>query len=492
MTLRLKFVVGFLLVSAILFGATYALMQWSFERGLLEYVARQEIERQQPLENRLVEFYQQHGDWTLLAQEPLRWRRLLRSAAASIEPRPLDKDFRPEGPPPGGFNAGPFGRRDEPPPEGHPPRPPTLLAADLTPVIGEYRDDFIRSPLRLDNHIIGWLAVPPRNHLTETLDLAFKHHQSLAFLLVSGLMVLVSLMISLPLAHRFVSPVRRLAAATHALRNGALNTRIDVSGRDELSQLADDFNQLAQTLEHNDIQRKQWIADISHELRTPLTIIKGELEAMLEQVRPMTAENLGSVHDEVIHLQKLIHDLFELSKAEIGTLSYMFSDTRLDELVAHTARRYQGPLSSHGLTLTWQQSPIGEAIWIHADETRLSQVLDNLMTNEIHHVPPGNQVRITLSRKIQDVELVIEDSGRGVRDSDLARLFDHLYRTDASRSRDTGGAGIGLAMCRKIVEAHGGTIAASHSELGGLAITLRLPQGSGMTDPFGHQQEARS
>ncbi|MBU6950236.1 ATP-binding protein [Hahella sp. HN01] len=456
MRIQSKLILALLIATTAMFAAMYSLMQWSFDRGFLDYVNRRDLQRQETLINNLQRFYRQSGSWEPLRRDHNLWRRLLEAE---------DDDQQPWRPP----------RRneDDRPDRPHPPRPPTLLDADKQVVTGRFRSDFIMAPIKLGDQTVGWLALPPRVRVTEQNDLAFSQSQDKAFLVISTLMVAIALLIALPLARQFVTPIKRLAVATRQLAQGAYDVELKVSGKDELGQLARDFHQLAQTLQSNETARRRWIADISHELRTPLAIAKGELEALVDGVRPTNRDNLLSIQQEIEHLQKLINDLYELTNAEVGALRYQKDEEDLRLILQHALDRHHANFTAAGFQLIHDLAPSPAMVW--ADATRLSQLLDNLFSNTCKYADPGAQVRVSLNVDHDQVRLRIEDSGPGAPDEALPKLFDHLYRVENSRNRNTGGSGLGLAICRKIVEAHEGDISASRSPLGGLAIDVTLP-----------------
>jgi two-component system sensor histidine kinase BaeS len=242
---------------------------------------------------------------------------------------------------------------------------------------------------------------------------------------------------------------------------------------DELGQLARDINELASTLAHNDTVRKRWLADTSHELRTPISILKGELEAMLDGVRPVNKAGIQSLHHETLQLQKLVEDLHELNNADIGGLRYYKQSVDLVALLEEQLQRHRPVFDNAGLQLQLSNHPKILNAWV--DSSRLHQLLDNLLNNSLKYTTCPGKVQIKLQQQGNNALLVISDSAPGVPDAALDKLFEHLYRVDNSRNRLTGGSGLGLAICRRIVEGHHGTITASHSELGGITITITLP-----------------
>ena len=240
--------------------------------------------------------------------------------------------------------------------------------------------------------------------------------------------------------------------------------------------LAQDFNRLADALERNQQARRDWGADIAHELRTPLSILRGEIQALQDGVRPVTAESLTSLQSECTRLTALVGDLYQLALSDAGALEYRFVAINLGAVVMDAADEYRHTLTDAGLSLTVDALP--PDMVVRGDEVRLAQMLGNLLVNARRYTDSPGAIRIRAARAGRDWKLCIEDSPPGVPTNLLPKLFDRLFRVESSRSRAVGGAGLGLAICRNIVEAHGGRIEAGASSLGGLAITVSLPAGA--------------
>jgi len=271
-------------------------------------------------------------------------------------------------------------------------------------------------------------------------------------------------------------PIREVVAGTRALTNGDYSSRLPVRGSDEISQLSEDFNTLAKTLDQNRTARQQWIADISHELRTPLAILRGELEAVQDGVRPLNAQTLDSLHQEVVHLTTLVNDLHELSLSDIGALVYERQEMDLGELLEQSIEKHSSLTSKSGLKVelmigNGQQGPLE----MLGDPDRLLQLFDNLLQNSCRYTASPGQIKVEARKQGNQIVIDWYDSEPGVNDQDLEHLFDRLYRVETSRNRAQGGSGLGLAICQNIVHAHEGTIKASHSPLGGLRLTLCFP-----------------
>ena len=296
------------------------------------------------------------------------------------------------------------------------------------------------------------------------------------YALIALLTLLISALASLLLARRLLRPIRRIAAAAKDLGAGRYATRIQADRNDELGRLAGDFNHLAAALERNEQARRRWVADISHELRTPLAILRGEIEALLDGVRQPSPDRLQSLHGEVLGLGKLVDDLYELALSDLGALDYQRETLDLAEIIDETVESFGSRFAAKGLQLINRvQGPLP----LTGDHRRLQQLFTNLLENSRRYTDPGGRLEITLDADAGEADgcyhLLLQDTAPGVPDQALPQLFERLYRVDKSRSRDLGGAGLGLAICRNIVAAHGGHIEAADSTLGGLALRIRLP-----------------
>lgn len=454
----------------------WLIVQWSIDRGFLRYVNTLEQERLEILATELEQAYAERGSWDFLRDEPVSWLRLmirtlppglaepeqLRRQERRLERR-LEKEPRPREP-------------------GQPPRPQPferrvlLLDAARRPLFGhgERAGQVELRPLRLEGKIIGYLGLLPRQSAYDVNQLRFVRQQKLALALIAGVTLLVSALIALPLAQRLVRPIRALAAATRRLSAGEYAVRVPAAGTDELGQLARDFNSLALTLEKNEQARRQWVADISHELRTPLTVLRGEVEALQDGVRRTTPETLHSLHAEVMRLGRMVDDLHQLALSDVGALTYRKRTVNLGEELREAADAFRSRFEGKGVALTADLSS-APAIAVFADPERLHQLFGNLLDNALKYTDAGGRLEVRLETDRDFVAIHFIDSAPGVPEAELGRLFDRLYRVEGSRSRATGGAGLGLSICKNIVEAHEGTITARPSPLGGLWVTVTLP-----------------
>lgn len=428
-------------------------VRFSFEWGFKHYMDERETRRAEAITTLLADYYREAGDWDELRHQPRRWWRLLRSIP--------DSDAHHGERPPMPVLPPPYALLDE---QGR-----TIVSAGP----GGGQRGSRRHPIQVEGRVVGWLAAPPPASAATVLDERFATQQLTATWLISALSVVIAALVSVLLARSLIAPLRRLGRATHSLASGDYATRVAATSTDELGQLARDFNHLALTLENNERMRRDMVADISHELRTPLAILQGELEAMQDGVRALTPDSLASLQAEVATLKKLIDDLYELSLADVGAMRYRMTNVDAGALLEAVCASFRERMAARGLALDVQIAP--QTPPLHGDPQRLTQLFNNLLENSLRYTDPDGQTRVRLQAQGDALEISVEDSAPGVPDELLPRLFERMFRADPSRSRESGGSGLGLALAARIVEAHGGTIQALPSPLGGVRIAMRLP-----------------
>lgn len=220
---------------------------------------------------------------------------------------------------------------------------------------------------------------------------------------------------------------------------------------------------------------RQWMADSSHELRTPMTVLRAQIEAMQDGIFALDPRRLDILHNEVMGMTRLIEDLFLLARSDSGQLKCRSDSVDLFDLLDSVADAFRLRYMNSGLTITWNNATQGKPL-VAGDEARIRQVLSNLLENSLRYTDKGGRLEITCLSSERDLILYFDDSAPGVPDASLQFLFDRFYRVDHSRGRVSGGSGLGLALCRTLIEEQGGTITAAHSPLGGLRIAISLPQ----------------
>ncbi|QCR35319.1 two-component system sensor histidine kinase BaeS [Nissabacter sp. SGAir0207] len=428
-------------------------MHWgvrmSFEHGFIDYIRHGNEQRIEMIGDALEDQYQEHGSWAFLRKDNKIIYQLLHTFETN--------DDNPRLPPHGWRTQ--FWVLDE---HNRPlvgPRVPV-------PPEGTHR------PIVVNGTRVGTLVSSPVERLTRNTDISFDRQQRRTSWMIVALSALLAAAATWLLSRGMLAPVKRLVSATHRLAAGDFATRVEVDSQDELGKLAQDFNQLATTLEKNEQMRRAFMADISHELRTPLAVLRGEMEAMQDGVRRLSPEALLSLQAEVATLTKLVDDLHQLSLSDAGALAYRKERIDAIHLVQLAEAVFRERFHGKQLTISSELPP--QAL-IFGDPDRLTQLFNNLLENSLRYTDAGGKLLIHGKKQDKQLLLYFEDSAPGLSDEQLGRIFERFYRTEGSRNRASGGSGLGLAICQNIVEAHGGAIGAEHSPLGGIRLLVRLP-----------------
>ena len=283
-------------------------------------------------------------------------------------------------------------------------------------------------------------------------------------------------------SRRILRSVRGLTAAARALGGGDLSQRVAVKGKDEVAELGHTFNAMADALQDAERQRRNLVADVAHELRTPLSNVQGYTEALRDGVLQPDAATLDTIHRQVTYLARLIDDLRLLAETEAGDFRVHPEPESLGDIIRQAAGAFAPKAAAQGVAVA-AEAP-AELPAVPLDRTRIEQVLGNLLDNAIRHTPPGGTVTISAAPERGGdgrpaVTVAVTDSGEGIAAEALPYVFDRLYRVDPSRDRTTGGAGLGLTIARKLVEAHGGTITAASAPGKGSRFAFSLPTAPG-------------
>ncbi|MDQ0938617.1 cell wall metabolism sensor histidine kinase WalK [Streptomyces sp. V1I1] len=290
---------------------------------------------------------------------------------------------------------------------------------------------------------------------------------------VTGLVLVITVAMTAVVAIRLVRPLRALTAA--AQQPPQRHARVAVTTKDETGYLAAAFNDLTARREQLESQRKAMVSDIAHELRTPLTNIRGWLEVTRDGLLAPDPDLIASLHDEALLLQHIIDDLQDLAAVDSGTLSLHREPVGVDELVAQVVSAHSTRAEASGIRLCTRTDP---GLWLEADPVRMRQALGNLLANALRHTPEKGTVTLTAKQTGDLAVLTVEDTGGGIAPEDLPHVFERFWRAEKSRSRRTGGSGLGLSIVRQLVEAHGGTVTADSEPGAGAVFTIRLPRGT--------------
>ena len=381
--------------------------------------------------------------------------------------------------------------RGHPPHEGEgPPEPPGgllrrlgMVTPDGQPLLSRplppWQAGIVERPLHWNGRVVAKLRMVPAPPVPDNVQATFLRSQYWSLAAVALIVLLLSLVGAHWAARRWVRPLLAVQATAARLARGELTARLreDHSGAGRSAEIDDvvrNINRMAEGLQTLESARRRWLADISHELRTPLTVLRGEIEALLDGVRPLRQEALLSLQHETARLSRLVEDLHLLALSDLKALPCHRLDLDATALVAGVAERMRQRAAARGLVFDARlpDQPV-PACW---DAERIEQLLGNLLENSMRYTDAPGTTRLTMQCDADTVTLTIDDSPPGVPVSELPRLFEPLYRADRARSRAHGGSGLGLSICQAIARAHEGSIDAGLSLLGGLQVRVRLPR----------------
>ena len=459
--LGLKLFVTILLVNVGICGLVFVFVSRSLDQGFIDYLERTQAQRAETLASALGEEWALRGNWQWLRDNPRAWSQLVYQQLWPNREQPPPGLQRQLGDPRD------FVLRDS--------QDRVVITPPPQP-LGE-ESPSAKEPLRIvpivsNGRYVGELGYRPPRELMARMDRIFLSRQQRNLSIIVSSLALASLLLAGVLGWWLGRRTRGMATATRRLTEGDYSVRLGERGRDELARLAQDFNVLAKTLEANRESRQRWVDDIAHELRTPLAVIRGEIEAMQDGIRPLDADSLHSLAQEVGQLERLVADLRLLAQSDAGALQAHLEPLDLATSLRDRLADTRGWLHDAGIAL---DTAIAGPAPIRGDRQRLRQLWTNLLTNTRAYTDAPGQLKVNLTVDNQWVRVRWEDSAPGVTDNELPRLTERLYRVEASRNRRRGGSGLGLSIASALTHAHGGKLKASSSPLGGLCWTLSFP-----------------
>lgn len=335
-------------------------------------------------------------------------------------------------------------------------------------------DRIVTSPIMVNGQQVGSVRVwayGPGAVLTER-DEQFRRGSFAALTVAALLAIALASVGGLWYANRLVRPIERITLTAQALRGGDREARTGMDGEDEIAILGRTFDEMADAIEADRELERRLTADVAHELRTPLQAIQATVEAMQDGVLPADEERLGTVRDETMRLARLADAILELTRLERGSLPFDMRRLDLSVPVRAAIDAHEALIECGELTLT---TDVAEGLFVQGDADRLQQAIANLLSNAVRYTPAGGTVSVRLAVRGDRAALEISDSGIGIAEEDLGRVFQRFWRADNARARATGGLGIGLAVTREIVDRHCGTITAERRDEGGTRFTVLLP-----------------
>lgn len=306
------------------------------------------------------------------------------------------------------------------------------------------------------------------------VDTAFRESMNTALLWAAAAATITAVGASWFVSQQIVNPIRALVALSQRIAGGHYEERLTAATPDEIGELIHSFNQMAQALAETESMRRQLLGDVTHELKTPLASIKGYIEGLQDGVIPATPETYQLIHREAARLQRLVQDLQELSRVEAGQESVHGQPVDLSRLLQTVITRMRPQFDEKTIRL---HADLPDNLPpAYADLDRTEQIVTNLLGNALQYTPEGGDVSVRLTSLRDTLQIAVQDSGVGLAVDDLERVFQRFYRVDKSRSRASGGSGIGLTIARHLAEAQGGSIHAESAGIGqGSTFYLTLP-----------------
>ncbi|HEX21192.1 MAG TPA: HAMP domain-containing protein [Actinobacteria bacterium] len=304
-------------------------------------------------------------------------------------------------------------------------------------------------------------------------DIRFRSSINQLLILSGMAAVIAALLISYLIATRLTAPLGIMTQAAGKIEAGDLSYRVDVGGSDEIGELAHAFNHLAAALQRQERLRHNLTADISHELRTPLTTIRSHIEAYQDGIMEPNQANISSIHDEIMRLTRLVDGLSEIAQIESGKVNMVKKNVDIGKIVEKVAANLRVSFQEKQVTLN--VGNVKKPLMINADADRIYQIIYNLLNNALKYTPMGGTAAVSLQQQGKNVKIVIRDNGMGISKEDLPLIFERFYRVEKSRNRSMGGAGIGLAVVKELVEAHQGSVSVAGVIGKGTEFTVILP-----------------
>ncbi|WFE69226.1 ATP-binding protein [Thiomicrospira sp. R3] len=480
MSVRLKWISLWLVFGFVMLAVFIASHQYLLKSTMLYYADQRDIQRLERLVGNLEFLLQQQGLTSINDFDPFYWRPLIQTSRRtdlSQFERPIEEHLiRNKGRSNSNNPNQAFSFENR----------VSLLdnQGNLKQGTIQKKYDLIL-PVKIDHQIVAQLGYMSSTIVNAQADLELAEMQKKAVLISTLVIALIGLILLWPVNYLLIMPIKTLATGLTSLASGKYKHRLNVKTSDEWGQLSQHFNHLALTLEQAKKSRSQWVASTSHELRTPVTVLRSSIESMLEGVRPVNEQNLTRLHDEVILLNRLIDDLYQLSLHDVGSLNYQMDYLDLGTLVNQVAQTHQPKIDNKGLVLRLKLASNIPPIF--GDKKRLIQLFNNLVLNAIAYTDAtqqngqAGQILIKLTADNHNVFFEISDSPPAVSEEELSHLTDYLYRAASSRNRQSGGSGLGLTICQKIAQSHQAHLTFSASELGGLRVRLTFPFKGGIT-----------
>lgn len=457
-----KFFFAFCITSFVAVCIMLALIMQNLSSGFHDFIKEAESSYIEQVSLKLSEHYQANGSWQLLKEDEKNWRRLVGTRKGSEENKLLSLPTDTTG-------MSQLLQTQ---------RRLSLYDVNKEVVVGKPRMDerVATQHIMLEGEVIGWLSYVPSQLADQSPANAFLAEQYQSYIAITFAVIALAFVTAWLVSRHLVAPIFRVNQGTTQLIQGNLSTRVASSSSDELGVLTDNINVLAETLEKNKTERSKWMSDVAHELKTPLTVVRGQLNAIQDGIFKADEKRLQVMIDQIDGMSHLVGDIYQLSMTDIGGLSYQKTAFNLVELLKDILLGFKVKTDELRLNLDYESLYRKENVTciVIADRERLTQLFTNILENSCRYTDAMGGIALSL-HKNNNIEVVIEDTSPSIPTQHLTQVFERFYRVEQSRSREHGGSGIGLALCKQIIEAHQGTICAKKSKLGGVKMVITLP-----------------
>lgn len=476
LTLFPKLFLSLFSTSLVMVLVVSGMINFNFKTGFQSYLNQTEQEKLLTLSDELSQLYSATEGWQLLKDEPRVWNELLVNLGEP--PQPVPRPIKPITP--NTVERQNSGNRE------------LLSPMSLRLSLSDNADRYISG---VSNHriadntvfvqdvvwegeVVGRLKLDQKSSLGGPLVDSFTKQQQKSMFWIVTLAALGSMIIAWLLVKRTLQPLKKLQSSARVLSEGDYGVKVDVTGSDELTELSRTFNQLSETLERNKESREQWITDISHELRTPIAVLRSELEAIQDGIRQPEPQHIDSMHNQTLNLGNLVEDLYQLSRSDSGEYYLNFHEFDVVELTKELLNRFEPRAVEKGLGLVLDEASSNTfTSVVRSDEKALTQLISNLLENSLRYTDAPGTISIKIKALAHSVAIIIEDTAPTVAVNELPKLFDRLYRIDKSRSREFGGSGLGLSICKSLAKMLNAEVQAKQSDMGGLSIEVMLEKG---------------
>lgn len=341
-------------------------------------------------------------------------------------------------------------------------------------LIGNIKDGL---PVYADNRQVGILYVGSMiSSGLKPLEEKYLRSVNISIIVTTIVIMIIALILGTILISQITKPLKQFSAATESIASGNYNIKVDIPNKDELGEMALSFNLMADSLLESENWKKQLISNSAHELRTPVSLIQGHLEMMLEGVYKINKENIKSLYTESQRLARLISELENLSNVESGKPDLKKEIKNINEIAEHSTEIFQPLADEKNIKFNFITET--DILNVYADVQKAGQVFSNIISNALRYSPVKSVIEIDIKRiknKPDFAKVSIKDSGPGIPEEELEKIFERFYRVESSRNRESGGSGLGLSICSSIIKLHGGKIWAEKNMKKGACFCFTLP-----------------